>query len=178
MKLFKYDAPYVIHPFSRHSEFKEKVLGLIDTDISMFDRRLVDDGAMDIYTDYGKNDHPYRQLLESDLLDYMDQVSQFMGYDECDIDNIWYQRYYRGGKHGWHVHHDCVFTSVYYLEFPKTAPYTEFMDLTTKKVISIDSVKEGDILTFPSYIVHRAAENVGEGRKTILSWHNNVRWYE
>ena len=177
MKLYKYDAPYVIHPFSRHLDFKEKVLGLIDTDISMFKRKLEGD-TMDIYTDYGKKDQPYFQILSESLTRYMDKVGQFMGYDQCDIDNVWYQRYYRGGKHGWHVHHDCVFTSVYYLEFSKTSPYTEFMDLTTKKVISIDSVKEGDILTFPSYIVHRAAENKSNERKTILSWHNNFRWFE
>jgi len=37
------------------------------------------------------------------------------------------------------------------------------------KVISVD-VKEGDILIFPSMIIHRAPEVINDSRKTIISW--------
>lgn len=31
-------------------------------------------------------------------------------------------------------------------------------------------IKEGDILTFPSFVIHRAPINTNTHRKTIISW--------
>jgi hypothetical protein len=177
MKLFTYDAPCIIHKFSRHDELRDIILRCIEDDAPNFQYRLKNNSS-DIQTDYGSTygSSSYWEILEGPLYDYMAEICDFMGYDHAEIDSIWYQQYYYGGKHGWHVHQSCTFTSVYYVEYPDGSPPTEFMNLMTKELIQIDSIEEGDILTFPSYIVHRASENKSDHRKTILSWHNNVRY--
>ena len=175
MNLFTYHAPYIVEPFEKHDEFKTHILKFIEDDAPFHRYRLQNENS-DIYTDYGLpfKTVKYYDLLEESLLDHTNKVSHIMGYDYGNIEYIWYQQYLKNGKHGWHVHQGCTFTSVYYVEYPVGSPPTEFKDLITKEVIAIDSVKEGDILTFPSYILHRASENQTENRKTILSWHSNV----
>ena len=177
MNIFKYDAPCVIAPFDKCNEIKELALFYIAKDIRENSRRLTC-YEMDIYSDFGEKDQTYWKLLKNDFYEHQLKVVQAMGYDDVELVNIWYQQYIKGGKHGWHVHMDCSFTTVYYLEYPEGSPATELMDSITKQVISLDSIKEGDTLTFPSYIVHRAPENKTNNRKTIFSWHNNVRWDE
>jgi hypothetical protein len=64
-------------------------------------------------------------------------------------------------------------TSVYYLDFPKDSSKTEWIDPMDITVHQFD-VEEGDIITFPSWIIHRAPENKSNDIKTIISWNSNV----
>ena len=36
--------------------------------------------------------------------------------------------------------------------------------------VSEFEIEEGDILTFPSFVIHRAPTNNGDAKKTIISW--------
>lgn len=177
MKIFNFDAPCIVKPFLKHEDLKDSVLDYIEHDMSK--RRLTTE-TMDIHSDwgtYGTGKKNYWKVLSDDINEYMSTVTiEDLGYQGFELSNFWYQQYTKGGKHGWHVHLNCMYTSVYYLEFPEGSPPTEFMHSISKEIIPIDFVKEGDIITFPSYIVHRAAENTSENRKTILSWHCNVEY--
>lgn len=184
-KVFTYDAPCVIRPFEDHAALRDLVLEKILKDAEDHDRKYdyydqYDVPYMDIFTDYTSEleDLPYYDLIRDPLNRHMVKViREDMGFhDVNDVSEIWYQIYYNQQMHGWHVHHNCNFTSVWYLEFPEGAPCTEFMDTRTKEVKVIEGLKEGDILTFPSYVVHRAPVNLGQARKTIISWHVDVIW--
>ena len=82
------------------------------------------------------------------------------------IQNIWFQQYKNNDFHNWHNHPRVQFTNVYYIELPdgmKTELWGEE---------DID-VKEGDILTFPSYIFHQSKVNNTNKRKTVVSFNTS-----
>jgi len=87
-----------------------------------------------------------------------------------EIDKIWYQQYHENSYHDWHVH-SHHYTGVFYLEFPKGSPKTElFID---NKIISVEA-EEGDLIIFPSSVIHRAAKNTTPQRKTIISYNMDL----
>ena len=88
-----------------------------------------------------------------------------------DITSIWFQDYPPNGYHVPHVHPSCHFTNVWYLNFPNKGATTKIVDPITKEDILID-VTEGDILTFPSFILHEAAPIAEE--KTVISFNTNI----
>ena len=49
---------------------------------------------------------------------------------------------------------------------------TQFFDMITEKIITFN-VKEGDLLTFPAFMIHRSDEIKNKKRKTIISFNSN-----
>ena len=174
MKIFKFDSPCIIKKFKFHDQCKDDVIDAIEFDMS---KRNLTSKTMNIMSDWGSGTTAkklYWRYIEPHIVSHMEHIFiDTLGYDQVTYSNFWYQQYNKGGKHGWHVHTRTMFTSVYYLEYPEGSPKTEFMHPLSKEISSID-VEEGDILTFPSFIIHRAQENNTENRKTILSWHNEA----
>tara|TARA_Y100000004_G_C8952390_1_gene429183 strand:- start:21 stop:587 length:567 start_codon:yes stop_codon:yes gene_type:complete len=177
MSIFYIDAPCAIKPFKKHDLLKEDTLDYIDHDMR---KSNLKSETMNILSDWGstyksKGDKKYWEVIRESIHEHMhDVLINDFGYVWFEVGNYWYQQYIEGGKHGWHVHMRTMFTSVYYLEYPEGSPPTEFMNSITKQVFALDEIKEGDILTFPSYVVHRATENKTKNRKTILSWHSET----
>ena len=89
----------------------------------------------------------------------------------CKIDNIWFQQYNKLSSHSWHTHEFAHFTNVYFVELPTKSLATEILDI--KKL----DLNEGDLLTFPAYIYHRSPINLGNKRKTIISFNCNFQDY-
>ena len=59
------------------------------------------------------------------------------------------------------------------MHLPENSPQTEIMnpdDLTKKQKLN---VKEGDIIIFPSFVVHKAPKLINHYRKTIVSFNIN-----
>ncbi len=87
---------------------------------------------------------------------------------KAEIANYWFQQYSNSNYHSWHLHPKCHFSSVYFIELPDKSLATEF-----KNHKSI-AVKEGDIITFPSYWVHRSPINSSGKRKTVIAFNSNM----
>ena len=89
---------------------------------------------------------------------------------------MWYQQYVKNNIHGWHTHGEN-YTGVYYLDFPKNASKTELIDqYNIHKKITIKA-KEGDVVIFPSFIIHRSPKMTNDTKKTIISFNlqfNNI----
>ena len=62
---------------------------------------------------------------------------------------------------------------MYYLDLPEDSPKTEWVNPLTRQVHTFD-VKEGDIITFPSWVIHKAPKNESQEMKTIISWNMDV----
>jgi len=92
-------------------------------------------------------------------------------YTCLNLEEAWYQQYLNSNTHGWHDH-GGHFTGVYYLEFPPTSAKTELFVPFDNSFIQIDAL-EGDIIVFPTHIVHRAMMN-GNDRKTIISFNLTI----
>lgn len=93
-------------------------------------------------------------------------------FNSIDLKQIWYQQYLKSDIHGWHIH-GCHFTGVYYLEFPLGSAKTELFLPLDNSFEQVDVV-EGDIIVFPSHIIHRSMIN-HHHRKTIISFNFDIR---
>ena len=91
-----------------------------------------------------------------------------LNFEKVIIDNIWFQQYKQNGTHGWHTH-GSNYTGVYYVDFEKTYAKTELINPIDDKKITIDA-EEGDIIIFPSFIIHRSALQKINKTKTIISF--------
>ena len=177
MKIFTYDSLCSIEKFPEHEKYRDQTLKLINSDRYQKNLKDKDGDTMNIFSDWGQDEYSrklYWRDIGRPIFKFIENVTTEMGYINASMNNFWYQQYIKGGKHGWHVHEHCMFTSVYYLEFPEGSPRTEFKNTMTNEVF-VPDVEEGDIMTFPSFVAHRAPVNNTDNRKTILSWHVNAQ---
>jgi hypothetical protein len=83
------------------------------------------------------------------------------------IHNWWFQIYNKHSSHDWHTHRSCHFTNVYFLELQKNHLVTQIKG--HKKL----NIKEGDLITFPAYWLHRSPINDTNKRKIIISFNTS-----
>tara|TARA_Y200000002_G_scaffold10096_2_gene8308 strand:+ start:15383 stop:15991 length:609 start_codon:yes stop_codon:yes gene_type:complete len=177
----KLEVPIAINKISEHLDIKEKCLSLIDE--SPGERTRYAGGNLDITRcDYSvdgvtlDNDDPARKwltFLKPYLMNVVTDTYKNLGYDTFKIHNIWYQQYETGSTHGWHVHTDCQWTSVYYLDLPDLAPKTQLVSPWDNKTIIKLDIQEGDVITFPSFVIHQAPKNKNNKTKTIVSFNSD-----
>lgn len=163
----------VIGQLPEHQELKQQVLTAIDQ--SKSDSLI----AMDsYYTDtinkldwnQAKNfSKPWAQILKPKIDDYLNTLAVNLGYQSAIVEEFWFQQYVNGNTHGWHTH-GSNFTGVYYLEFDADSPKTEIIEPIDQTRKITPEVKEGDIMIFPSYTIHRAPLITNNVRKTIVSF--------
>ena len=175
MEKYRLDCAYAISRFKQHEEFKQQLLDLIDR--SEFENPVkplaevnITKADWHIATDFSR---PWVQAIQKSLSEHMLEMYKQLGYDGLTIHEIWFQQYMTNSQHGWHTH-SANFTNVYYLEMPESAPKTQIVNPYDQKTIIDIDVQEGDILVFPSFVVHRAPINNGTARKTIISYNTNA----
>lgn len=173
MKIQTVNTPIAIKPFSQHSNLKKTVLENIN--FSMADNVKTKQGSDITRCDWGFVN--LRREWVNDLLPVLEpevlEIYKNLGYDSIKIYNIWFQQYKKSSNHNWHVHTECQWTNVYYLELSETSPKTEILDPINKKTVILD-VQEGDICCFPSFLIHRAPSNLSDEPKTIISWNSGT----
>lgn len=166
---------YVTSVFDFHSKHKNYLLDLISR--SKFESPVNHDCEVNITkTDwmYSRNfKRPWVYLIKEDLEYSLKKMVQECGYEDLHIKDIWFQQYTNTSEHGWHVH-SANFTGVYYLDMPKDSPKTKIIEPYTNQVIELD-IHEGDIVMFPSYVIHKAPKNFSGETKTIISFNSNWR---
>lgn len=94
-----------------------------------------------------------------------------MGYDNFYIDAIWFQEYRLGGFHNWHDHEYADFSNIFFLNFNKLNPGTEF--IVDNKIIQAD-ILEGDLIIFPGNIKHRAPINNSDDRRLVIVFNTKI----
>ena len=108
----------------------------------------------------------YEPLVMPAVLEHMRTFEQQYNFQGIELHHLWFQWYRKGDFHDWHVHPYCHFTNIYYINLPNKSL------ATTVNGIDID-VQEGDILTFPSFILHQAPL-VDDLEKIIVSFNTNI----
>ena len=112
---------------------------------------------------------PWVQVLLPFIEKHFIKCTKKLNLKDFYIRALWFQQYGKNGTHGWHVH-EQNYTGVYYLELPKSAPLTELIDPTNIKNRFKIKAKEGDIVLFPSFVIHRSGKMKTKDRKTIVSF--------
>lgn len=173
MPKLKMTTPYMVGQLAGHDKIKDQILKEIDQQVSFSTLSDKEDGVNITKSDWQTNRFDHTRAWANTLMPYLSEhLSKSiveLGYAEYKIHELWFQQYEKNSSHGWHVH-ASNWTNVYFLEFPDDCPNTQFLNPYTQKDIVEFDVKEGDIITFPSYVVHRAPVNNSTNRKTIISW--------
>ena len=169
-------APFHITPIECHSEIKPMILAEIDN---------MNAPSVGTYTaetlitacDYnipGSVPRKYWFYCSGVINNKMLEFAKSLGCERHVIHNYWFQQYRKNSRHVWHTHQDCHWTSVYFVEFPEDAPRTEYIEPLGNGEVKTFDVKEGDLLTFPSFLVHRAPKVASDIRKTIISFNSSL----
>lgn len=169
---------YLLSKFNKHEELKEKVLEEIN---NVEVNSLVQNS--DYYTDNINRvdwdqctdfERPWVKILLKDLMIHFETQFNKTGYKKAMLYQLWFQQYFKGGTHGWHIHgHN--FTGVYYLDFDKTSPKTELVYPFENNKKTTVKAKEGDIVIFPSFVIHRAPKVLNDKTKTIISFNLSLK---
>ena len=177
MNKYYLECPYVISHLPEHQKIKKEVLQKID--FSEYDSPKDSESEVDITkTDWhiSQNfDRDWLKPLINPMIENLKKMYESIGFNTFKINEIWFQQYMKNSVHGWHSH-SSNFTNVYYLELPDDAPKTKILNPFDRKTIIELDVKEGDMVFFPSFVLHKAPENKSNLRKTIVSYNIDVMY--
>jgi hypothetical protein len=172
MEKLKLNSVCLLTKFEKHLFYKEKLLSFFDKEkenIKQIDNYYTD--SID-KLDWSKSkdfNRDWVKLIINDLINHFNNCSNFLGYQKALLHNLWFQQYKKNDTHGWHVHGNN-YTGVYYVEYDKNCGNTQLVDpFNQNKLIDVKA-KEGDIIMFPSTVIHRANVQKNNTRKTIISF--------
>jgi hypothetical protein len=175
IKKYQLDCAYIISKFEHHLELKDILLEQINT--SEYENPQHPVAEVNITkADWHISSNFNREWVKTIyplLSEKMLEMYKELGYDGLTIHELWFQQYQKNSQHGWHTH-SANFTNVYYLELPDSAPKTQIVNPYNQTDIIEIEVEEGDILVFPSFVIHRAPINTSTNRKTIISYNTNA----
>jgi hypothetical protein len=171
VKKIKLNATALLKPFKYHNEIKDTLRSMIETSDNETIRFEDNDYGDEIHrldwSKYADWDREWVQYLAPKLLEHFLICANDLNYHGCLIKGMWYQQYVKNSMHNWHIHGEN-YTGVYYLELPDNTPKTQLLDQYDKKITV--QANEGDIVIFPSFIMHRGPKVLNNSRKTIISF--------
>ena len=77
--------------------------------------------------------------------------------------NHWFHVYTKDSRFDWHNHSESNFSGIYYISLPNKKYKTEFTDMDL-------SIEEGNLLIFPSFLLHRSPLIKDQTKKIIVSF--------
>ena len=172
-------VPIVYYPIANWSENKKKILDALPPE----DDSQLEPNGTGLYTDFFINGkvkelpsyfHTVVDVIKPYLKDFMDG-------NPVEFVEMWYQKYYNMVEHKTHCHGFTGWSSIIYVEFdPKVHESTRFFSPFRQPwdcdmEVFQPTVKEGDMILFPSSVLHEAPVNRTDTRRTIVSY--NIRGY-
>jgi hypothetical protein len=160
---------FIKYEVKNHTEIKKSLLLSINKNINSYK-----DNDQSIYnTDWFYNQNIDYRLLSPHIKNLCWIINnKYYNKDLLDIakTNIWFQQYKKNDYHDWHVHSDCLFSCVYYLDLDYNNSQTSFK--INNKEFNYN-VKEGEILLFPSIVMHCSKPNKTDKIKTVIAFNLN-----
>jgi|TARA_B110000977_G_scaffold22847_1_gene27509 hypothetical protein len=176
----------IVNPVRDHLKHKKILLKKISEFIHDNDTHI----AVEEANLSGNKDDIYSPI-QSDFFSSLKEQSEYLKYFYSDVitptiltigrglkivpfdykvHNAWFQQYSESAEHSWHNHSDCQFTNIYYLELPDAGYKTEVVGLDGNLIEY--SAKEGDVVTIPSWMIHRSKPN-GTEQKTVIAFNTS-----
>jgi hypothetical protein len=141
-------------------------------------KNLPKEGFTD-YHDLEKSDTnsipEYANVVQQCVEEEMEHVSNSIGYPSVLL-GMWYERSFRNERHGVHNHGACGYSAVLYVKFnpevhESTRFYLPFPDPMSGSIHNFHPpVKEGDLIIFPSHMLHEAVPNKSDEERLIVSF--------
>ena len=172
-------VPIVYYPIANWSENKKKILDALPPE----DDSQLEPNGTGLYTDFFINGKvkelpSYFHTVVDVIKPYL---KSFMDGNPVEFVEMWYQKYYNMVEHKTHCHGFTGWSSIIYVEFdPKVHESTRFFSPFRQPwdcdvEVFQPKVKEGDMIIFPSSVLHEAPVNRTDTRRTIVSY--NIRGY-
>jgi hypothetical protein len=182
MKKFPMTVPFSIDVLQSHAEIKSKLLSEINSTKKFVLLKDECDKTNISKCDWNNSrdtDRIWLKIFEPYLMDYLTVWRKELGYNWFNVVDIWFQQYECESEHDWHLHGNN-YTGVYFLDLPEDSPKTLFKDPMDSKIEKEFDISEGDILIFPSFIIHKSPKNNTIKTKTIISWNIDLmgKWIE
>jgi hypothetical protein len=169
-------CPIIVTKITEHVEIKTKLLELISTASS---RSILENfnGCTDQISnaDWHLNEDTAREYLkfvQPILIKHTKEAFSQYNLEGLVFGNFWFQQYQTNDTHGWHVHKNCHWTNVYFVELPNSDLKTQIQTVDRRSIIPFDA-QEGDLVSFPSFLYHRSPINSSATQKTIISFNIN-----
>ena len=172
-------VPIVYYPIANWSENKKKILDALPAE----DESQLEPNGSGLYTDFFISSKV--QEMPSYFNTVLDVIKpylkNFMDGNPVEFVEMWYQKYYNMVEHKTHCHGFTGWSSIIYVEFdPKVHESTRFFSPFRQPwdcdvEVFQPKVKEGDMIIFPSSVLHEAPVNRTDTRRTIVSY--NIRGY-
>ena len=165
----KGSLPDHVHIFKveDHDYYKPRLLESI--------QKMIDDNNIQLnekgyYYDFNipKAPRTYDKLVNQVLYPYVSELSEMYGLRYDKHSTYWFQQYLQSSDFGWHQH-SGHWACVYYLELPEMSEVTEFLNYGQF------DVEEGDVIFFPTFLVHRSPTIKSNLRKTIIATNVDFR---
>ena len=147
-----------------HKSIKNKLLELIKNTNTK--KQFTGISHSDFNLSKDKN-REYVNIFIENIKPILNKISNKIKTKDWQIDNIWFQQYLKNDLHDWHTHIGAHFTNIYFLELPKKEYATQILGYKTH------NIKEGDVLSFPAYFLHRSKKINTNIRKTIISFNTS-----
>lgn len=170
------DSFYIIASFPQHAEMKSRLLDLIEqyeapceSNTGEYYTDVISKYDFDNCTDW---DRQWVKEFGPVAQEFSNTICESLGYQYCSIVSMWFQQYTSGDTHGWHIH-DSNFSCVYFLELPDTASGTELINPFNQTTMIKPALKEGDVIMFPSFVMHRSPL-LKQGKKTSIAFNINA----
>ena len=174
-----FTVPIVHYPIENWSENKKKILDALPPE----DDSQLEPNGTGLYTDFFINGKvkelpSYFHTVVDVIKPYL---KSFMDGNPVEFVEMWYQKYYNMVEHKTHCHGFTGWSSIIYAEFdPKVHESTRFFSPFRQPwdcdvEVFQPKVKEGDMIIFPSSVLHEAPVNRTDTRRTIISY--NIRGY-
>ncbi len=173
IKVYSVDVPIIIFDLASHNEIKHCLLDILEksfhtSSINKDDNITKTDYFIDIREPRLYVDVLVPYLIEP-LKDVYENIIKLEWRDTISFATFWFQQYHQNDRHEWHNHPGSNYNAVYYLELPEDGPRTELKSPISEDVI-VPEVKEGQVLIFPSFFLHRSPESKSHKRKSIIAF--------
>tara|TARA_B100000902_G_C27170440_1_gene843538 strand:- start:456 stop:1034 length:579 start_codon:yes stop_codon:yes gene_type:complete len=156
------------------SKVKFSKLGFVDTDYQMY---LTDHNVAT-----GESQTHRFPAYTDDFIKTIKVPLDEFGNRFCErfqIKSLWCQKYSKGNSHGIHNHGSIGFSGIFYAQLTKKHKATRFIlpfcDFTNGNVLDhYPDVQEGDVLFFPSFLLHGADPSSVDEKRIIFSFNIEI----
>jgi len=168
---------FLVNRLTSHSLIKDKLISLIKSSPGEFRKNETEQISRTDFHLKKESNTLYSDFFAEQIKSTMDFIQAKLSGNGWQINHLWYQIYEYEDFHDWHTHWGCSFSNVYYLSLSPGCPKTQFYDTLQKRLIEIE-IKEGDLVSFPSFLLHRSPPNLSKESKIIISFNSNFPTYD
>lgn len=178
-------------------EKKQQLLNLIDwNNPACVQQGVSKQGDDEFFTDYFVNlqkpeqkpeyHSQFKKILKEELTQFVltleqSPINRYKAKLHARVRGLWAQRYVREQLMQPHTHDPYGYSAVLYTEFDGTvhqsteffAPFKNIVD-TMDYRFQLPKPKEGDILFFPSFLLHYSIKNPSDKPRTIFSFNLDI----